>query len=98
MSWITARIQSLRSANLGVRTALTVVAMLVGTAVPVAALSFGAVRATSALFPDRKAGEEETLDSPSEAGESASTGEQAAAPAKAATKPKKAKKGAPSKR
>jgi hypothetical protein len=81
-----------------VRTTLTAMAMVLACAIPVAALSTGAVLATSALFPDRNKSAEETLDSPAGAGDSEATGEADSAPAKPAPKPKKAKKSAPAKR
>jgi hypothetical protein len=102
VSWIRARFDAFRTLSLPVRTAVTVVAMLAGSAVPVAVLSVVAVGATSAAFPDRNATAEERLDSPTAAGEAGPSEEGASAPkkapAKGGSKPAKGKRSAPSSR
>ena len=102
MSWIRARLEAFRALSLPLRTAVTVVAMLLGSAVPVVALSAVALGATSAAFPDRNAAAEETLDSPTAAGEAGRAEEGASAPkkapAKGGSKPAKGKRSVPAPR
>ena len=102
VSWIRTRIEAFRALSLPVRTAVTVVAMLLGSAVPVGVLSAVAIEATSAAFPDRNTAAEERLDSPTGAGEAgrAEEGDSAPkkAPAKGGSKPAKGKRSVPASR